>query len=90
VKNAGKVIHALEIEHGGPGGKDLKSATIQPGGSTTLVANLKAGKKYEWYCPIDGHKKLGMKGTITVTAGGSASTGGSSSSATSSSSTSGY
>jgi uncharacterized cupredoxin-like copper-binding protein len=72
-RNAGTIVHALEIENAGPGGKDLRSTDIQPGSSTTVVANLTAGKTYTWYCPIDGHRALGMHGTITVRANGSAS-----------------
>jgi uncharacterized cupredoxin-like copper-binding protein len=71
-KNNGAIPHAIEVEGGGAGGKDAKSATISPGQSTKLTVDLKAGKTYEWYCPIDGHKGLGMKGTITVS-GASAS-----------------
>jgi uncharacterized cupredoxin-like copper-binding protein len=66
VKNNGTIAHALSIDRGAPGGGDAKSATIQPGASTTLTANLTAGKTYTWYCPIDSHRKLGMKGKITV------------------------
>jgi plastocyanin len=71
-RNNGKITHAIEVEGGGPGGKDAKSSTIAPGQTTTLKVDLKPGKTYEWYCPIDGHKGLGMKGTITVS-GASAS-----------------
>jgi plastocyanin len=63
-------VHALDSDPPGPGGKDLRSTDVQPGSSTTIVASLKPGKTYEWYCPIDGHKGLGMKGTITVKAAG--------------------
>lgn len=65
VKNSGKIPHALSIEKGAPGGKDLESKTIAGGQSATLSAKLKPGK-YEWYCPIDGHKGLGMKGELVV------------------------
>ncbi len=34
--------------------------------------NLKAGRTYEFYCPIDGHKSLGMAGHI-ATSGASGS-----------------
>jgi uncharacterized cupredoxin-like copper-binding protein len=30
-----------------------------------VTVDLKAGK-YEFYCPVDGHKQAGMKGTLTV------------------------
>jgi plastocyanin len=71
-KNNGAIPHAIEVEGGGAGGKDAKSSTISPGQSTTLTVALKPGKTYTWYCPIDGHRGLGMKGTIKV-AGSSAS-----------------
>jgi plastocyanin len=74
--NNGKVTHAIEVEGGGPGGKDVRSADIAPGQTATLAVTLKPGKTYTWYCPIDGHKGLGMKGSITVSgASGSSSSG---------------
>ncbi|HEX2016562.1 MAG TPA: cupredoxin domain-containing protein [Solirubrobacteraceae bacterium] len=74
IRNAGATVHALEIENGGPGAKDLRSASIKPGASATITAQLQAGKRYVWYCPIANHKALGMKGTLTV-GGGSANPG---------------
>jgi len=65
VSNDGKIVHALALEKAGPGGKDIESGNIQPGASKSLKLKLKPGT-YEWYCPIDGHKKLGMVGKITV------------------------
>jgi uncharacterized cupredoxin-like copper-binding protein len=73
-RNNGKITHAIEVEGGGAGGKDAKSSTISPGQTTTLKVDLKPGKTYEWYCPIDGHKGLGMKGTIKVTGSTAAAT----------------
>jgi uncharacterized cupredoxin-like copper-binding protein len=35
------------------------------GGKSTVTADLKPGT-YEFYCPVDGHKAAGMKGTLTV------------------------
>jgi uncharacterized cupredoxin-like copper-binding protein len=60
--NKGQTAHAIEVE--GKGGEH-KSSTIGPGESTTLKAKLAPGK-YEFYCPVDGHKQLGMKGELTV------------------------
>ncbi|AJF68449.1 plastocyanin/azurin family copper-binding protein [Streptomyces vietnamensis] len=60
--NTGHHDHALEVE--GPGGEN-RSSTVSPGESTTLTVTLKDGK-YEVYCPVDGHKDLGMKTEITV------------------------
>ena len=63
LKNSGGAMHAMEIE--GPNDKEFKSKAIDPGQTTTLKAKLAPGT-YEFYCPIDGHKKLGMEGKITV------------------------
>jgi uncharacterized cupredoxin-like copper-binding protein len=74
--NNGKVTHAIEVEGGGAGGKDARSTDIAPGQTATLAVTLKSGKTYTWYCPIDGHRGLGMKGSITVSgASGSSSSG---------------
>lgn len=87
-KNNGKVTHAIAVEGAGAGGKDAKSGSISPGQATTLIVNLKPGKTYEFYCPIDGHKGLGMKGEIKV-AGATASTSSSSAKTSTGSSSSG-
>jgi plastocyanin len=59
--NKSSVPHAIAIEGHGVD-KDGKVVT---GGSNTLTVKLKPGK-YEFYCPVDGHKAAGMKGTLTV------------------------
>lgn len=87
-KNNGKITHAIEVEGGGPGGKDAKSSTISPGQTATLKVDLKPGKTYTWYCPIDGHRGLGMKGTIKV-AGSSGSSASAAAKPTTTSSSSG-
>jgi len=60
--NPSSLPHAVELE-----GKGLeeKSGTIGQGQTTKVSADLKAGT-YEYYCPVDGHKAAGMKGTLTV------------------------
>jgi uncharacterized cupredoxin-like copper-binding protein len=63
--NDGKMQHAIEIEGNGV---EESSDTIGPGESTDLTVDLAAGE-YEMYCPVDGHKDLGMKGTIQVGGG---------------------
>ncbi len=35
------------------------------GRTTALTVDLKPGE-YEFYCPVDGHRELGMEGTIVV------------------------
>jgi plastocyanin len=81
VKDMGSMTHAFTIT--GPG-VNSTTAHIAPGSSASLTVTLKAGD-YELYCPIDGHKGLGMDMHIIVGAGsasggGATTTGGSSSS----------
>jgi plastocyanin len=64
VTNKGKIPHNLTIQ--GPSGKQQLASNLAPGASGTLNANLDKPGTYQWYCPIPGHEKLGMKGTITV------------------------
>jgi plastocyanin len=64
VANKGKIPHNLAIQ--GPSGKQQLASNLAPGASGTLQVNLDQPGTYQWYCPIAGHAKLGMKGTITV------------------------
>jgi uncharacterized cupredoxin-like copper-binding protein len=59
--NSSQTPHAVAVEGNGVD-KDGKTVT---GGSTSLTVDLKPGK-YEFYCPVPGHKQAGMKGTLTV------------------------
>ncbi|MEU6933594.1 plastocyanin/azurin family copper-binding protein [Streptomyces sp. NPDC046385] len=61
-KNDGQHDHALEIEGAGT---ENRTQTLAPGESATLTVTLKSGT-YQVYCPVDGHKDLGMKTQITV------------------------
>jgi plastocyanin len=65
-KNAGTVTHALAVT--GPGLSRLDTGAIAPGRSKTLNVTLMPGA-YDLYCPIDGHKGLGMDVTIHVGTG---------------------
>ena len=56
------IPHAVEIEGKGV---EKESRTIRPGGRASVSARLKKGR-YEFYCPVDGHKAAGMKGTLIV------------------------
>jgi uncharacterized cupredoxin-like copper-binding protein len=76
VRNVGQIAHALEIEGNGV---EQETEAIQPGSSATLTVRLPKSGSYEMYCPIDGHKANGMKGSIQVggsSAGGGMETGG--------------
>jgi plastocyanin len=68
VVNKGSITHALEVEGKGV---EEESDKIGAGNSATLDVTFKEAGSYEMYCPVDGHKDQGMKGTITVGAGGS-------------------
>jgi uncharacterized cupredoxin-like copper-binding protein len=62
VSNDGGVTHALEIEGNGV---EEETDDISAGQSAKLSVDLKPGT-YEIYCPIDGHRDLGMEGSLTV------------------------
>jgi plastocyanin len=83
-KNAGQVGHALEID--GPGVSGDKTGGLQPGASANLTVTLSAGT-YDIFCPVPGHKSLGMDTKITVSGSGGAG-GGSQGGATSAQTTS--
>jgi uncharacterized cupredoxin-like copper-binding protein len=70
-KNKGQTTHGLEIT--GPGLHNATSALIAPGHSTKLKVTFKAGK-YDVFCPVPGHKALGMNLNLVVTSSGKAST----------------
>jgi uncharacterized cupredoxin-like copper-binding protein len=67
VTNNGHIGHALKIEGHGV---EQKTATIDPGKSATLQVDLAKAGSYEVFCPIDNHRNMGMKASLTV--GGSA------------------
>jgi uncharacterized cupredoxin-like copper-binding protein len=62
--NDGQTGHSLEIEDVNGQDEELEGE-VQPGDSNTLTVNLPPGK-YEFYCPVDDHKEMGMEGEITV------------------------
>ena len=59
--NPSPVAHAVEVEGSGV----EKKTAIVTNGNASLTVDLKKGT-YEFYCPVDGHKQAGMKGTLTV------------------------
>jgi plastocyanin len=60
--NPSGLPHAVAIEGHGV---DVDGKTVQKGGTSTATAKLKPGT-YVFYCPVDGHRQAGMKGTLTV------------------------
>ncbi len=66
VTNRGGATHALTIE-GSAGGKTIRvnSPLLKPGQTATLEVDLPPGE-YVAYCPVGGHRALGMEGTIRI------------------------
>lgn len=60
--NPSGVPHGVGIEGNGV---DKDGNVVNKGGTSTVSATLKPGK-YEFYCPVPGHKEAGMVGTLTV------------------------
>ena len=69
--NAGTIDHALELEGNGV---EQKTGTISPGSKAKLTVDLSKAGTYALYCPIDGHRGMGMQATVVV--GGSSAGGG--------------
>jgi uncharacterized cupredoxin-like copper-binding protein len=61
--NNGSIDHALEID--GPGISAKQTGTISPGSSAVLTVKLQQGT-YDVFCPLPGHKALGMDTKLTV------------------------
>jgi uncharacterized cupredoxin-like copper-binding protein len=68
-KNKGQTTHALEIT--GPGLHNATTANIAPGKSAKLKVTFKSGK-YDVFCPIPGHKALGMNVNLVISSSGKA------------------
>ena len=64
LKNDGQTTHSLEIEDVNGEDKELEGE-VSPGSNGTLAVDLKPGT-YEFYCPVDSHRQMGMTGEITV------------------------
>jgi uncharacterized cupredoxin-like copper-binding protein len=62
--NAGHTSHSLEIDGPGVSNKALP-ALLAPGQSADLTVTLRAGR-YDVFCPVPGHKALGMNLELTV------------------------
>ncbi|HEY6473260.1 MAG TPA: plastocyanin/azurin family copper-binding protein [Acidimicrobiales bacterium] len=62
-ENKGHVTHALEIT--GPGLNDAHTKNLNPGQSAKLTVTFKKGT-YDVFCPVPGHKMLGMNVDLRV------------------------
>jgi plastocyanin len=60
--NPSSLPHAVAVEGNGV---DKDGQTVQKGGKSTITVDLKPGT-YTFYCPVDGHRAAGMKGTLKV------------------------
>lgn len=85
VKNSGTTAHALTVET--PSGP-VSTSDIAPGGSATITVNASKAGHYTFFCPIDGHRKLGMEGVLIVGGASASASGGVAPATTASSSTS--
>lgn len=62
-ENKGHVTHALEIT--GPGLDDPHTKDLEPGQNARLTVTLEKGN-YDIFCPVPGHKMLGMNVNVHV------------------------
>ena len=60
--NPSPVQHAVSILGNGV---SADGNTVGQGGVSTVTATLPAGR-YDFYCPVDGHKQAGMAGRLIV------------------------
>jgi plastocyanin len=66
--NKGTIPHAIAIEGNGV---DEDGPVVGPGKVSVLRVTIAKKGSYQIYCPVDGHKDQGMKGTLTVGGSGS-------------------
>jgi plastocyanin len=67
VRNRGARRHALAVE--APAG-EKRTRVLAPRERAMLTVELDEPGRYRWYCPVDGHARRGMRGTIEVAKGG--------------------
>jgi uncharacterized cupredoxin-like copper-binding protein len=61
--SSGNLPHAVAVEGKGV---DKDGRTVRPGGVSRVTVNLRKTGRYEFYCPVDGHKRAGMKGVLII------------------------
>ncbi len=62
MSNPSSTKHAIAVEGHGV---DKDGKTAGKGKTSTVTVTLKKGR-YTFYCPVDGHRAAGMKGTLIV------------------------
>jgi plastocyanin len=62
--NDGSINHALELTGNGVDG-ETPDLAFEPGHAEGFTVTLKPGT-YQFFCPVDGHRGLGMQGTLVV------------------------
>jgi plastocyanin len=62
MSNPSSIAHNISLEGSGV---EEEGDTVGKGGTSTVSADLKAGK-YDFYCSVPGHRQAGMEGTLTV------------------------
>ncbi|HEX6701643.1 MAG TPA: cupredoxin domain-containing protein [Gaiellaceae bacterium] len=85
--NSGQIDHALELEGNGV---EERMDTISPGSTGKLTVDLSKAGTYDLYCPIDGHRGMGMQATVVVGGDGGGGGGGTTTNGTTSTSGGGY
>ena len=63
VRNRGVRRHALAVE--APAGEG-RTRVLARGEKAELTVELDEPGRYRWYCPVDGHARRGMRGSIEV------------------------
>jgi uncharacterized cupredoxin-like copper-binding protein len=61
IRNAADDTHDLVLRGGG---KTYRSRTLGPGAGATLVAKLRKGVRYTFWCSISDHAEEGMRGSF--------------------------
>lgn len=61
LRNAGAITHSLFIE-----GYNVGISAVAPGKSATLSFTADKSGTFAFYCNIDGHRDLGMQGTLEI------------------------
>jgi plastocyanin len=62
MKNPSSLPHAIAVEGHGI---DKDGKIVKKGGTSRVTVTVKKGR-YVFYCPVDGHRKAGMRGTLVV------------------------